>query len=266
MTDMKVYELERAQLLFYRENGYLMVHDVLTNEECDKTVAIYKTYAKPDFRGIMNLERGTVQYEEGDVVEEIPVNEKDAEYVWRIIAHPVVADILDALQGGEAINLQSMMLFKEARSPYAAQAWNPHQDNTYPRAPYGMYVTGNFALEDQSISNGCMYIFPGSHREQILPAEKVQSFHEGPKKNPGHRIYEVPDCYVRHDLFLRKGSVLFLHGNVIHGSYPNISSVQSRPMLLVPYGTRGILHTPGFIPGATAKRRERSLRTGQVLS
>lgn len=263
---MKAYELERAQLLFYRENGYLVVDNILQDEECERMVRIYKSCAKPDFRGIMNLERGIVRYEENDIVEEIPVDREDAEYVWRIIAHPVVTGILESLQGGEVVNLQSMMLFKEANSPYAAQAWNPHQDNVYPSAPYGMYMTGNFAFEDQDITNGCMFIYPGSHKEWILPAEKVQSFQEGPEKNPGHRIYEVPDCYIRHDLFLPKRSVLFLHGNVIHGSYPNISPIRSRPMLLVPYGTCGISHTPGFVPGATAKRRERSLHTGEVLS
>lgn len=256
--------ITESEIGFYNLTGYLVVEDLFSTQQCEAVLKIYKRYAQPDFRGIMNLERGTVEYKETvegkEVVERLTVDEEDANTVWRMVSDPRMVEILVALQGAEAVHLQSMLLFKEAGSPYAKQAWNPHQDNAYPRADYGMYITGNIAFADQDPTNGGMFIYPGSHREPILPNVPVKSFNEKPGSNPGHCV-EVPPQYRAVDLCLKKGAVLFLHGNVIHASYPNDSN-RSRPMLLVPYGTRGISQGKQFIPGAVARRMEASLRGG----
>jgi hypothetical protein len=54
---------------------------------------------------------------------------------------------------------------------------------------------------------------------------------------------------------MKKGSLLMLHGCVVHGSYPNTSETRSRPMLLIPYITRG----EKFVPGKVAQRAEQPL-------
>lgn len=252
------------QVKFYDENGYVVVDNVISPEECDRALAVYEKYAKPDHRGIMNMDRGRIEYREtGDgeeQVEEVAVDTADAKTIWDMMAHPRIVSMLEALQHSEVVALQSMLLFKRAGSPYATQAWNPHQDNAYPQAPWGMYITGNIPFADQDSENGGMYIFPGSHREPILPNVKVSSFHEKAGESPGHKV-EVPAKYLakKTDLYMKKGSVLFLHGNVIHGSYPNNSS-RSRPMLLIPYGTKGITSAPGFLAGRTGKRMEMPLK------
>ena len=38
--------LTREQILFYRRNGYLIVPDVLTSEQCDRMNQIFEQYAK----------------------------------------------------------------------------------------------------------------------------------------------------------------------------------------------------------------------------
>jgi len=253
---------------FYDDNGYMVVENMLSPDMCEEAVSIYKKYALPDYRGIMNLERGIIEYRDYAVTKGgvsitavMKVEDKDAEFIWDIIRHPSIVAALEALQEATVINLQSMFLFKEANTPYAAQAWNPHQDGAYPRAQYGMYITGNLCFTDQDKENGCMYIYPGSHREPILLNEPVQSFHEKLGSQPGHRV-KVPEKYLakKTDLIMAQGSVLFLHANVIHGSYPNVSPTRSRYMLLVPYGTKGIASNPGFISGRTGRREEHSLR------
>ena len=237
--------LTREQILFYRRNGYLVVPDVLTDEQCDRMNQIFEQYAKDhddkEFKGIMNLDREDHRI-------------RDLMRYYKIVL------ILDALQDGEVVGLQSMFLFKKGGTDYAPQAWNPHQDNAYPRAPHGMYLTGNIPFADQDKENGCMYIYPGSHMENLLPADFFRSFHEEPGKNPGHDVSRsLPTDYQRVDLPMKKGSMLVLHGNVVHGSYPNRSK-RDRPMLLIPFGTKGITQQPNFIPGKTGKREELSLR------
>lgn len=226
---MKEFDVH-AIVHFYRKNGYVVVPHVFSSRECDDAVALFERYADEHFSGIMNLDRRVSR-------------------VRKIMRYPTIVSILEALQGGKVVGLQTMFLFKRADSLYAAQAWNPHQDNAYARAPYGTYITGNIAFTDQDRQNGCMYIYPGSHIEDLLPNEPVKSFHEKPGEKPGHCV-SVPSFYHKVDVPMKKGSVLFLHGHTIHGSYPNVSKTKSRPMLLIPYITDGA----PFIPGKTAKR------------
>ena len=240
----------------YTRDGYLVLDDVFTFEECELAYAMYQRYSAPDFRAIMNLYRGVVEYD-GEVPR--AVASEDIAHEIALIRNRTIVAALKDLQGAEVACLQTMFLFKKARSPYAVQAWNPHQDNAYAQAAWGMYITGNIALQDQDPENGCMYIFPGSHREPLLPAERMKSFHEDPGKNPGHKV-EVPRRYEKVELHLRRGSVLFLHGNVIHGSYPNLSD-RDRPMLLIPYITKGA----EFIPGQRAKREPFPVYEGQIV-
>lgn len=255
--------LTAEQVQSYERDGFLVVKGILSTEECDRAYAMYRKYAKGDFRGIMNLYRGVVEYEnveEVGGVEQILVDQKDQALEVGIIRHPKVVAALEDLQQAEVVCLQTMLLFKKAGSPYAEQAWNPHQDNAYPKAARGKYITANLSFVGQDQGNGCMYIYPGSHHEPLLPCEMVKSFHEGPGKNPGHKV-EVPGCYEKKDLIMPRGSVLFLHGHVIHGSYGNGSQDRDRPMLLIPYITKGA----EFIPGQVAKRTPFPVREGQVL-
>ena len=234
--------LTREDVLFYRRMGYLVVDHVLNNNQCDRVNEIFEKHARDnndtEFKGIMNLDR-------------------EDHRIRDLVCYHKIVLVLDALQDAEVVGLQSMFLFKKGHSP---QAWNPHQDNAYPRAPYGMYLTGNIPFSDQDVANGCMYIYPESHNEDLLEAEYFKSFHESPGKNPGHDVSKsLSSKYAKVDLPLKKGSLLILHGNVVHGSYPN-NSDRDRPMFLIHYGTKGISQHPNFIPGRTGKREEFSLR------
>lgn len=261
------FTLAPWQKMFYNANGYLVIDDVFSKEECEQAVATFEKYVLSDYRGIMNMERGAVEYREYaktqggvDGTLRIDVEDKDAEFVWeKLLRHQKIVTTLDTLQGAEAVQLQSMFLFKRAGTRYANQAWWPHQDAAYPMADYGMYITGNICFTAQDPSNGGMYIYPGSHREPILPYESMKSFHEKEGENPGHRV-RVPEKYAKIDLCFNQGCVLFLHGNVIHGSYANDSPDRSREMLLIPYGTKEISHGKNFKIGRTGQRYEHSLR------
>lgn len=250
---------------FYQNNGFLVVEKIFTSGECDDIVAVFERYARPDHRGIMNLDRGFIEYEEvidgKEIIEIVDVDLKDSAAIWGVMRRPSIVTILDILQQGETVALQSMFLFKKVGTRYASQAWNPHQDNAYPLADYGLYITGNITLTDQDPENGGMYIYPGSHKEPVLPNEKMKSYQEDAGENPGHRV-EVPEKFLncKTNLIIKKGSVLFLHGNVIHGSYPNLSKDRSRPMFSIPYGTKGITRGKTFLVGRKGKRKEMSLR------
>ncbi len=234
-TNSATYALTAEQVRFYSDNGYLVVDEVVSHEDCDRALKIFESRADEKFAGIMNLDREVAE-------------------IRAMMKHPKIVTILNTLQNAEVVGLQTMFLFKKAGSPYAEQAWNPHQDNAYPQARWGAYLTGNIPFADQYPENGGMYIYPGSHKEALLPNVKVKSFQEDSGTNPGHCV-DVPSKYKKVDLLMKKGCVLILHGNVIHGSYPN-KSKRDRPMLLIPYITKG----SEFISGNVAQRTEIPLR------
>lgn len=235
-TDSTVRPLTQEEIRSYKDNGYLVVHGLFSPEECDRILALCKSYADEKFSAILNLDRA------------VPA-------VRDIMKDPKIVQILETLQGAEVVGLMSQVLFKEAGSPYASQAWNPHQDNAYPQAPDGAYITINLFLRDADPENGGMYIYPGSHREGTLPFEPTISYREKAGTNPGNSC-KVSPKYKKVDLVVPKGGMLIMNSNVIHGSHPNRSATRSRPLFSISYLTKG----QPFIPGNTAKREEIPLR------
>lgn len=228
--------LDPEEIRSYRENGYLVVANLLSDDVCEAIRAACRAHADEKFSAILNLDRI------------VPA-------LRGVMKHPAVVEIVETLQEAEVVGLMTQVLFKEVGSPYASQAWNPHQDNAYPQAPDGAYVTVNLFLADADADNGGMYVYPGSHREGSLPFKPTVSYRERVGANPGNTC-EVPPQYERLDLKVPGGSLLVLHGNLIHGSYPNRSLTRSRPLFSISYLTKGA----PFLPGNTARREVIALR------
>lgn len=230
--------LSQEQIHFYNENGYLVLEGMYSPAECDTLLGVLKASADEKFSAILNLDR------------RVPA-------VRDAMKDPRIVSVLETLQGGELSGLMTQVLFKEAGSPYAKQAWNPHQDNAYPRARKGAFITINLFLADSDRETGCLYIYPGSHNEDLLPDAPTKSYREDPGTNPGNTV-DLPEKYKgkEREVIVPKGGMLVLHGNVVHGSYPNMSLTRSRPVFQATY----ILKGENFIPGKNANRTEIPLR------
>ena len=132
----------------------------------------------------------------------------------------------------------------------------PPQDNSYHGCPTGKTLTLNIALNECNLTNGAMYCYKGSHKNGTLPFQPVKSYLEGKDNQPGNRL-NLPEEYSdkRENIIMAKGDALFLHGNCIHGSFPNTSKTQSRPMFQSTYISQG----EEFLVGKNANRIEISL-------
>ena len=56
------------------------------------------------------------------------------------------------------MGLSTQMIFKEAYSAYASQAWLPHQDNRYIDKKNGQYITTNWFMRESTPENGGIYV------------------------------------------------------------------------------------------------------------
>ena len=225
------HPLTSDQVRFYKDNGYLVVESLLSDQECDRLTTIFEEHADQDWAAILNLDRSEPE-------------------IRNLMRNSEIVSRVEQLQETEIVGLMSQMLFKKANSRYAAQAWHPHQDNSYPQAEAGAYITTNIFFEDADPENGGMYIYPGSHKEGPLPFQWLKSYREDAGEDPGN-VCEVPDQYEKVDLKVSKGDMLVLNGCVIHGSYGNFST-RSRPLFQLIYIKRGA----DFIPGKNANRIE----------
>jgi phytanoyl-CoA hydroxylase len=113
--------------------------------------------------------------------------------------------------------LQSMYIFKQ---PHIGGEVTYHQDATYlytePSSVIGLW----WALEDTTIENGCLWAWPGGHREAVRSrfirnADNTVSYallNDTPWPEDKFVPLEVP-----------KGTLLLFGGNLPHGSHPNRS-------------------------------------------
>ena len=233
---------------FYNENGYVILEDVYTEEFTNKFLSAIRRHANKDFAAIINPDR----YDELLELDERPKSDltlgeiKETSKLCRdVISNKRVIEILRTFQQNDVICLSSQIIFKEAYSAYCSQAWNPHQDNRYIDNKNNQYITVNWFLKMVNQENGGLYIYPGSHKLPILPAPDKKSYRENPDDNPG-RECEIPEEFLdkRIDLLLNEYSVVFLHGNTIHGSYAN-NSDRSRPWYSTCYITKGEYYNIG---------------------
>lgn len=211
--------LTESQVAFYDLNGYLIIN-VLDLDECSRAIKVFESYADEKFSAIMNLDR------------------KD-ELVRELVMLPKIVDSVEQLQRWEVDSVMSQVLFKKAGSSYAGQAWNPHQDNSYPQIPYPLNITTNLFFTDADPDNGGMYLFPCSQREPLAQYIPTISHREAPGTNPGNTI-EIPPQYSKKDLIVKAGAVLIMNSHLMHGSYPNHSKTRSRPLFSVSYVSKGV--------------------------
>ncbi|KAJ4709748.1 Phytanoyl-CoA dioxygenase [Melia azedarach] len=127
-----------------------------------------------------------------------------------------ISNLLRSLGYKRPVIIQSMYIFKQ---PGIGGEVVPHQDNTFlytdPPTCTGMWL----ALEDATIKNGCLWAIPGSHKNGL-----VRRFIRGEK---GVYFDQPSPSYDQNDFIpieVKAGSLVVIHGDLIHQSFENQSS------------------------------------------
>ena len=226
---------------FFKENGYLVVENIIEDKKCDDYLNHCLEYAKKI--GNENL------------TEMLQIH-KHVPETFDLMRNKNVVYVIEQILDVESFGLQSVLSLKKAGTPSGKHAWNPHQDNTYIKAASDKYVSGDIVLDDHLPDSGCLYVYPGSHMEKILPFEPNLSFGNKENINPGNKVIKIPEKYKKTTLHLKKGSLLMFHSHLIHGSYANTSKNNWRPLLLMAFIRKGAK----FYEGKNANRIPIKLR------
>jgi phytanoyl-CoA hydroxylase len=131
--------------------------------------------------------------------------------------HPQLTALLQTLLGAPPALFQDMALLKPPRIG-REKPW--HQDHAYFDLPLNTPVVGVWiALDEATIDNGCMMVYPGSHRA-------------GPVVHFQRRDWQICDTYERSAgamaVPLKPGGALFFHSLLQHGTPANSSTQRRR--------------------------------------
>lgn len=213
----------------FKAAGYAIEPDVFSPTECDAVIAVGER-----LRSV-----------HGGVARPLMNPHREDPFLLNIMADRRIVSIMESLCGGRVSGLQSEFFFGHPGTPGFA----PHQDNYFVEAHDGTFASAWLALVDVSPENGGLKVYPGSHRRGRLPTETLDnepSPHQDPNARSQHAI--VPAEFSTLDASMTRGSILFIHGWLVHSSHDNTSD-RWRHALLNTYIRKGGHFRPGRYAG-----------------
>jgi phytanoyl-CoA hydroxylase len=219
---MPAGHLSQRDLERYRDDGYLVVPELLNGNEVDHFVE-YEASQPKEWR------------------ERLDNHKRDKE--WRAVAaHPRIVAVARQIVGGAPWIVQSMYLEKYPGEEARGTAL--HQDTHYlPNEPNTLMACW-LAMSDTDEENGGLCVLPGSHRNGLYATRKATALKD-------HQVWESKHLMRDRDgkewtqvfysfeiegvgrsqmkfLAVPKGAGVFFSGLTVHGSYANTSADRVR--------------------------------------
>ncbi len=213
------YKDPEVALENYNEFGFHIEKDLIDANYCDQLVD--SAYTLPnakvqDFRPAM-----------------MPHKENDS-FVHALKDRKVV-DVIAKMINGVPMGLQSQFFYCNS----GTRGFSLHQDSFFVQARMGVFVSAWLALVDVTTTKAALIIYPGSHKEGLLPVRKLNlDVDPNQDRNANNEETVVPEKYNACNVPVSKGSVVFIHSHVVHGSNANTTS-DSRYVLLNTYIKEG---------------------------
>lgn len=254
--------LSNEQLENYRENGYLVIENYASDDDISilnrnskkiidafqmEDVKIFTTDNQTDVLDqyfLQSADRSSCFFEENAFDDEgklvadknLAINKighamHDIEPDCTQIAYKKeLYDIMVSIGLDRPCIVQSQYIFKQ---PKIGAKVNPHIDSTFIYTDPLSCVAAWLAMEDATIENGCLCVIPGSHKTYPLQERFVKSADES-----STQFIKTDHARVDWDLNLlepvpvKKGSLVLLHGEIVHASYANKSSKSRHAFVL----------------------------------
>jgi hypothetical protein len=231
--------LTQEQVASYEQNGFLFMPDYFSPREVE--------LLRGEVAGIFaEAAPHVVREKEGQTVRSAYGSHATNDIFKRLARHPRLVEPAMQLLGSQVYVYQSKI---NAKAAFSGDLWEWHQDYIFWHKEDGMpsprVLSAALFLEEVSEFNGPLFLIPGSHREGLIDQQLHSELAAGAV--PSHRAYKGSPAWISNltaDLkyALKKeavtelvdrygitspkgpaGSVLFFHGNIVHGSPNNIS-------------------------------------------
>jgi phytanoyl-CoA hydroxylase len=220
--------VQEADLLRYREEGYLVVHNAFTPEETEAALAglldliagRQPEFTHIEFEAAAQERLPTLTSEERqDAIRKLMDFTPFEPRLHAIAEHPQLTALLASLLGEPPVRFQDMALLKPPRLG-REKPW--HQDMAYFDLALQTRVVGVWiALDEATLENGCMHLLAGAHRNGPVVHFQRRDWQICDTEIPGRNCVAVP---------LEPGGCLFFDGLLPHGTPPNHSSQRRRAL------------------------------------
>lgn len=231
MEDIRKLEITQETKEEYKETGYAVLPDVVSDDYCDRLIAESERVANGDYRSYLTMH-------------------KESELFLETLRHPNILGMVDQIQDHRMIPIGSVYFFCKPNNPNErGSLW--HQDNYAAKAPDGSYLVCAIALDDADAENGSLVVFPGTHKLGDLPNSPSPNFGTDENGNtiqyPVGNYTEVPEGYEQLQLTYKKGSILVMHAHLLHGAPANPHKDRWRRKLYMHYIKDGHPFWPGWM-------------------
>jgi ectoine hydroxylase-related dioxygenase (phytanoyl-CoA dioxygenase family) len=254
---LHIPQARQAALKAYRQDGYLILTDLFETTELERMRAAWGQIADERRRDGKKPHATLLMTH---------INQPQ---IADIVRHPLLVKTVEALLGGRIDLIQSQLM----HGMPGAKGFSPHQDNFYNRAnPRDGIVAAWMALEDVDKDNGALGVFPASHLNGLAETRRDWAYLltrspdvaksllrlASPRFRTGDDDSSVIERFVYAQaptdiqpvpVVLKAGSLVMMHGDAIHLSYPNQTRDRSRKSLLTNFVKVGTQFSAGKLTG-----------------
>ncbi|MBA3947635.1 MAG: phytanoyl-CoA dioxygenase family protein [Herpetosiphonaceae bacterium] len=237
---------EEAQR-FFQEQGFLVIENALSPAEIDALNSEAAAICRGDRGTLKGVTPAADGESDTDVMRRylcIHFPHKLSDEMYRTLALPPIVEVLTGVIGPNVKAMQSMLFIKASGKP--GQAW--HQDEFFIPTRDRSLTGGWMALDDATVENGCLWVIPGSHRHGIIWPQRT---HNDQRFDCTGEAIAFP--YTDDDgvpVEVKKGSIVFFNGYLLHRSLPNYAPDGFRRSLVNHYmSAESLLPWHGFPPG-----------------
>ncbi|XP_011494693.1 PREDICTED: phytanoyl-CoA dioxygenase, peroxisomal-like [Ceratosolen solmsi marchali] len=211
-------QLTIAQRNFYEHNGFLVIPRLVPVNILDKCSKRFDDYASGVIpKGSITMMKDIVDRNSINKIQDIVEDKIFREY----FAYKELLDVVESFIGPNIMAMHSMLIAKPPDIGSGTSRHPPHQDLFYfPFRPAYKIVASWTAIEKCNKQNGCLYVYAGSHRYNLMK-------HSYTKNLVNKMYYEIqnfskPISWI--DVEMEPGDTLFFHPLLVHGSGTNTSN------------------------------------------
>ncbi len=237
--------LNGEQLGFYHANGYIVVEDLIPEDQLKGLRSRLREYTHGDrnsdklrIQTEPRVTRGELKVDHpGDGIRKIDDLVENDDLFQRLGLNETIVGIIEQILGSDLRMFRNALLLKP---PSVGSAKGMHQDSPYwPIEPMSLCSCW-FALDDANEENGCMKVLSGGHRTGSLPHVRVtDDFVVEEGAYDAGKAVSAP---------VRAGGGLFFHSLVPHCTAPNRSDMWRRAIALSYMSSRSIYTRDGEGP------------------
>ena len=225
---MKNRGLDRQQVVFFQEQGYLVVEEVFTAAE----VTVFQRACSALLTQAQGLTTSTdrlkmkVFADSTTLVQQVGDPHEMSGQWLDLVKDERLLDMVEALLGPNLMVYYSQLMLKAPHQGFTAP-W--HQDFAFFPHSSAEILACTVAIDDATVENGCIRVIPGSHQLGLLNHYDKAGVFTGIVQDSSsfdeHTAVAIP---------AKAGSVIFWHSLTLHASHPN-RTAQPRRALVIEY-------------------------------